>query len=120
MKTRHTILTLAVGATLAVGVPTAQATLDHSDRALPASRASASSHSTAAQKAMRLRAQYLANFRKVHGAGGVAPGGVYTPGNSTPSTPGAGGVATGDRVDAPGNSAAAVNLGSACGYGDWC
>jgi hypothetical protein len=77
MKTRHFILTLAVGTTLALGA-TAQAQIDLGGRSLPTTKASVAKHSTAAaQKEMRLRAQYLAtlaDFWKVHGPGGVAPG----------------------------------------------
>ena len=87
MKTRHTIITLAVGATLALA-STAQGQVAQGDRSLPTSKAFAVNHSTTkAQKAARLRAQHqamLGNFWRLHGPGGIAPGGVYTP-SSTPS-----------------------------------
>jgi hypothetical protein len=82
MKTRHTIITLAVGATLALA-STAQGQVAQGDRSLPTSKAFAVNHSTTkAQKAARLRSQHqamLTDFWQVHGPGGVAPGGVYTP-----------------------------------------
>jgi len=80
MKTRHTIITLAVGATLALA-STAQGQIAQGDRSLPTSKAFAVNHSTTkAQKAARLRAQHQAMLRD---PGGVVPGGVYTR-SSTP------------------------------------
>jgi hypothetical protein len=74
MKTRPTILTLAVGTTLALVTPAAQAQIQKGGRSMPLA---ASSHTTAAaQKAMKARAQFLVDFYKVHGAGAVGPGGI--------------------------------------------
>jgi hypothetical protein len=99
MKIRCSIVTLAIGATLALA-SVAQADPwgqdRQGDRSQQTSKVFAVNHSTKqAQKAARLRAQQtaVADFWRVHGAGGVAPEGVYT---SAPET------------------------GRACGYRDWC
>jgi len=67
MKTQRSIVTLAVGATLALA-SAAQADRwgqdRHGDRALPTSKAFAVNHSTTqAQKAARLRAEHQASLR---------------------------------------------------------
>jgi len=112
MKTRCSIVTLAVGVTLALA-SAAQADRwdqDHwGDRLEPASKTFAVNHSTAKdQKAARLRAQQqaLAAFWRLHGAGGIAPGGVYTP--AVPATATAGYAPT-TEID-----------GTVCALGDWC
>jgi hypothetical protein len=111
MKTRCSIVTLAVGVTLALA-SAAQADRwgqDHwGDRLLPNSKTFAVNHSTAkAQNAARLRAQHqaMAGFWRLHGGGGVAPGGVYTPVVPPAATPG---------------NSTTPETGAACGYGDWC
>jgi hypothetical protein len=63
MRTRHSILMLVVGATLAFA-STAEARMVQADRSLPI-RVSTSSHSSAALlRAMSLRAQAEKNFRE--------------------------------------------------------
>ena len=90
MKTRHSILTLAVGASLALGVPIAQATNQLGEGAGAAGAKSSSEMSAATLKALRAEYQHivnsykqqrahrtpatLADFWQMHGPGGVAPG----------------------------------------------
>ena len=90
MKTRQSILTLAVGASLALGVPIAQATNQLGEGAGSASAKSSSEMSAATLKALRAEYQHivnsykklrvhrtsptLADFWQMHGPGGVAPG----------------------------------------------
>jgi len=112
MKTQCSIVTLAVGMTLALA-SAAQADRwgqdRHGDRSVPTSKTFAVNHATTqAQKAARLRAQHqaMADFWRLHGLGGIAPTGVYTPGEPPAAT--------------PGNSATPESPGTACGYGDWC
>ena len=97
MKTRCSIVTLVVGATLALA-SVAQADRWGQDlqgvRSLSTSKVSAVSHLTTQTARLRAQQKAMSEFREIHGAGGVAPEGVYTP--STPNT------------------------GRACGYGDWC
>jgi len=93
MKVRHTMLTLALGTTLALST-TAQAHVLKGDRSLPTTHVVAK-RAAAAQTELRLRAQYLArlaDFWRVHSPGGVAPIVVTAP-------------AGGD---------------SGCALGDWC
>src|SRR5439155_6070312 len=75
MKNQRSIITLAIGVTLALA-STAQGQLAQGDRSLPTSKAFAVNHSTAqAQKAARLRAQHqamLADFWRLPGPGSVA------------------------------------------------
>jgi hypothetical protein len=112
MKTQRSIVTLAVGVTLALA-SAAQADRwgqdRQGDRALPTSKAFAVNHSTTqAQKAARLRAERQASLRafwRAHGPGGVAPGGVYTPTGPSAATP---------------DSGASGITGTVCAYGDWC
>jgi hypothetical protein len=93
MKVRHTMLTLALGTTLALST-TAQANVLKGDRSLPTTHAVAK-RAAAAQTELRLRAQYLArlaDFWRVHSPGGVAPIVVTAP----------------------------VGGDSGCALGDWC
>ena len=78
MNTKRSILTLVVGVALAFA-STAQA--DHWAQHAT-SKTYAVKHSTwLAQNAARLRAQgMLSAFRRAHGPGGIAPGGLYTRG----------------------------------------
>ena len=74
MKVRHTMLTLALGTTLALS-SVAQAHVVKGDRSLPTSH-SVAKRATAAQTELRLRAQYLArlaDYWRVHSPGGIAP-----------------------------------------------
>jgi hypothetical protein len=112
MKTQCSIVTLAVGVTLALA-SAAQADRwgqdGQGDRSLPSSKTFAVNHSTTkAQKATRLRAQHaaMADFWRLHGAGGVAPEGVYTPAVPPAAT--------------PGNPATTEIAGTVCALGDWC
>ena len=112
MKVQCSIVTLAVGVTLALA-SAAQADRwgqdRQSGRSLPSNKTFAVNHSTAqAQKAARLRAQHqaMADFWRLHGAGGIAPLGVYTPAVPPAAT--------------PGNPTDTEISGTACGYGDWC
>jgi hypothetical protein len=114
MKTRCSIVTLAVGVTLALA-SAAQADRwgqDHwGDRLLPSGKTFAVNHSTTkAQKTARLRAQQtaLADFWRLHGAGGIAPAGVYTPAVPPAAT-------SGDSA-----AAGSGSEGTVCAYGDWC
>jgi hypothetical protein len=112
MKTQCSIVTLAVGVTLALA-SAAQADRwgqdGQGDRSLPSSKTFAVNHSTTkAQKAARLRAQHaaMADFWRLHGAGGVDPEGVYTPAVPPAAT--------------PGNPATTEIAGTVCALGDWC
>jgi hypothetical protein len=114
MKTRCSIVTLAVGVTLALA-SAAQADRwgqDHwGDRLLPSGKTFAVNHSTTkAQKSARLRAEHkaLADFWRLHGAGGIAPTGAYAPAAPPAATPG-------DSA-----STGSGSEGTVCGYGDWC
>jgi hypothetical protein len=112
MKTQGSIVALAVSVTLAL----ASAAQAHrwgqdrqGDRSLDTSKTFAVHHLTKQdQKAAHLRAQQqaMADFWLLHGPGGVAPTGVYTPAVPPAAT--------------PGDSAATEIAGTACALGDWC
>jgi hypothetical protein len=104
MKTQRSIAMLSVGVALAFA-STAQA--DHWAQDATG-KTYAANHSTwLAQNAARLRAQgMLSSFRRAHGPGGVAPGGVYTP--------------AGVPVAAPAESTPSEDSNTVCALGDWC
>ena len=111
MKTRCSIVTVAVGVTLALA-SAAQADRwgqdRQGDRSQPSGKTFAVNHSTTkAQKTARLHAQHkaLADFWRLHGAGGIAPTGVYGPAVPPAAT--------------PGNSATSDSGGTVCAPGDW-
>jgi hypothetical protein len=104
MNKRSHLVVLAVGATLALA-STAQGS-----SSMPAYVYAGHHSTTKSQKAAHLRAQRQARerafWRAHYGLGGVAPGGVYTPGEPAAAT--------------PGDTGATGNTGTPCGYGDWC
>jgi hypothetical protein len=78
MKTRHSILTLAVGASLALGVPTAQATVQLGEGSFSAGTKNSSEISATTLTARRAEYQHLMNSYKkqgVHHIGQPGPGG---------------------------------------------
>jgi hypothetical protein len=104
MKTQRSIIV-----TLAVGVTLALASAGQADHWAQGGRFAVNHSTTQAQKAAHLRAErqaMLAAFWRLHGPGGVAPGGVYTP--------------VGLAAATPGDEASTGDSDTVCALGDWC